>query len=41
MAVANDEAFFYDMDHLNRDGVINFTGTHLGDLLRVRSNFAQ
>tara|TARA_R110000868_G_scaffold177101_1_gene415385 strand:+ start:1391 stop:2386 length:996 start_codon:yes stop_codon:yes gene_type:complete len=33
--VANDDAFFYDTDHLNKDGVINFMGTYLGDLLRT------
>lgn len=32
--VSNDDAFFYDTDHLNRDGVINFMDVYLGDLLR-------
>ena len=32
--VANDDAFFYDTDHLNKDGVVNFMDTYLGDLLR-------
>jgi hypothetical protein len=35
--VANDDAFFYDTDHLNRDGVINFMDTYLGELLRAES----
>jgi hypothetical protein len=39
--VANDEAFFYDTDHLNRDGVINFMNTYLGNLLLLESQPAQ
>lgn len=35
--VANDDAFFYDTDHLNRDGVINFMDTYLGEFLRSES----
>ncbi len=33
-AVANDDKFFYDTDHLNRDGVNNFVAKYLADLLR-------
>ncbi len=33
--LANDDAFFYDTDHLNKDGIINFMDTFLVDLLRV------
>jgi len=29
----NDPKFFYDTDHLNRDGVLNFFSQHLGPLL--------
>lgn len=38
--VANDDAYFYDTDHLNKDGVINFTDTYLADLLRSGSTSA-
>ena len=34
--VSNDDAFFYDTDHLNKDGVMNFMDEYLGDLLRVK-----
>ncbi len=33
--VANDDAFFYDTDHLNKDGVINFMDAHLVSLLNA------
>ena len=39
--VANDDAFFYDTDHLNKDGVINFMDTYLGEFLRTESVRAQ
>ena len=32
--VANDDRFFYDTDHLNRDGVLNFFAAHLAPLLQ-------
>ncbi len=35
--VANDDAFFYDTDHLNKDGVINFMDAYLGALLRAEA----
>jgi hypothetical protein len=34
--VANDEKFFYDTDHLNRSGVLNFFDTFLARLMRNR-----
>ncbi|HCX14696.1 MAG TPA: hypothetical protein DGZ24_05210 [Rhodospirillaceae bacterium] len=34
--VSNEDAFFYDTDHLNKEGVINFMDKHLGDLLRIK-----
>ena len=39
--VANDDAFFYDTDHLNKDGVINFMDAHLNALLLNESLPAQ
>lgn len=33
--VANDEKFFYDTDHLNRDGVLNFYTHHLVPVLEA------
>ncbi len=33
--VANDEALFYDTDHLNREGVMNFSANHLAPVLRA------
>ena len=32
--VDNDEKFFYNTDHLNRDGVLNFFQNHLKDLIK-------
>jgi hypothetical protein len=32
--VDNDERFFYNTDHLNRDGVVNFFQNHLKDSLK-------
>jgi hypothetical protein len=33
--VNNDDALFYNTDHLNRDGVLSFFNGYLADLLRV------
>ncbi|MGE0703568.1 MAG: hypothetical protein AB7F99_12640 [Vicinamibacterales bacterium] len=35
--VANDEALFYDTDHLNREGVMNFCTSYLAPVLRSAS----
>ena len=32
--VDNDDAFYYDTDHLNRAGVVNFMDNHLVDVLK-------
>ena len=39
--VANDDSFFYDTDHVNKDGVINFMDAYLGALLQDNSTPAQ
>lgn len=33
-SVANDPELFYDSDHLNRDGVLNFYEQHFADVIR-------